>query len=264
MDKIYKLYAHLFGRVIFIKLNRFLYHLSLRGLGILNYQNEYLTGEKTWLKKYLKDKKNPLIIDVGANVGNYSKMILSVNQGVKILAFEPHPITFKKLISNINSANFQAFNFGASHSKGNLKLYDYESNDGSQHASIFVNVIKDLHKKQVISHEVEIISLDDFLTKKNIFEVDLLKIDTEGNEYNVLVGLKSFIAERKIKAIHFEFNEMNIISKSTFKDFWDFLSGYNFYRLLPGGKLLPIKDYSPILTEIYAFQNIIAILEKDK
>lgn len=31
MDKIYKLYAHLFGRVIFLKLNRFLYHLSLRG-----------------------------------------------------------------------------------------------------------------------------------------------------------------------------------------------------------------------------------------
>jgi hypothetical protein len=54
---------------------------------------------------------------------------------------------------------------------------------------------------------------------------------------------------------------MNIVSKSTFKDFWDFLSGYNFYRLLPGGALLPIEDYSPILNEIYAFQNIIAILK---
>jgi hypothetical protein len=74
MDKIYNLYAHLFGRVIFLKLNRFLYHLSLRGLGVLNHQNDYLTGEKIWLKKYLKDKSDPLIIDVGANVGNYSKM----------------------------------------------------------------------------------------------------------------------------------------------------------------------------------------------
>lgn len=261
MDKIYKLYAHLFGRAVFLKLNRFLYHLSLRGLGILNYQNDYLTGEKIWLEKYLKDKINPVIIDVGANVGNYSKMIFMANQRAKILAFEPHPKTFNKLISNINSENFQAFNLGVSYLKGNLKLYDYGSNDGSQHASMFVDVFKDLHKKNVISYDIEIISLDHFLNKKNISEIELLKIDTEGNEYNVLLGLKSFIAEKKIKAIHFEFNEMNIISKSNFKDFWDFLSGYNFYRLLPGGALLPIEDYSPILNEIYAFQNIIAILK---
>lgn len=264
MDKLFILYAYIFGRLFFSKFNKLLYLLSLRGLGILNSQNDYLTGEKIWINKYLKGKMKPLILDVGANVGNYSKMILSANHHAKILAFEPHPITFKKLISNINSANFQAFNFGASHSKGKIKLYDYESNNGSQHASIFVNVIKDIHKKQAISLEVEIIQLDDFLTEKNIFEVDLLKIDTEGNEYNVLVGLKSFITERKIKAIHFEFNEMNIISKSTFKDFWDILSDYNFYRLLPGGALLQIKNYSPLGTEIYAFQNIIAILKKEE
>lgn len=35
-------------------------------------------------------------------------------------------------------------------------------------------------------------------------------------------------------------------------------------RLLPGGGLLPILDYSPILTEIYAFQNIIAVLRDEK
>ena len=144
-----------------------------------------------------------------------------------------------------------------------MKLFDYKSNNGSSHATLYENVIKDLHKEDSISHEVDIIFLDEFLKDQMVEEVDLVKIDTEGNEFNVLVGLKDYIQKRKIKAIHIEFNEMNIISKSTFKELWDFLPQYNFYRLLPGGGLLPIKNYSPLWTEIYAFQNLIVIHKND-
>ena len=57
---------------------------------------------------------------------------------------------------------------------------------------------------------------------------------------------------------------MNMVSKYIFKEFWNFLYGYNYYRLLPGGGLLPIKVYSPILSEIYAIQNIITFHKEDK
>lgn len=90
----------------------------------------------------------------------------------------------------------------------------------------------------------------------------MLKIDTEGNEFKVLLGCLEALKEKRINAIHIEFNEMNIVSKVSFKDFWDLLSDYNFYRILPGGGLLPIKNYSPIMCEIYAFQNIVAILKE--
>ena len=100
------------------------------------------------------------------------------------------------------------------------------------------------------------------MISQNVQVIDLLKIDTEGNEFNVLLGCKEFLKNRQVKAIHFEFNEMNIVSKVSFKDFWDLLSDYNFYRILPGGGLLPIKNYSPIMCEIYAFQNIVAILKE--
>jgi len=261
LSMIYRVYAYVFGRVLFAKLNKFLYQISLRGLGILNYQGDYLIGENAWLKKYLQGKKNPIILDVGAHVGNYSKTIFDIDQESKILAFEPHPSTLKKLITNVKSKNFEAFNVGVGSSAGALELYDYDTKDGSQHASLYKDVIKTLHKGNPISHLVEIITLDKLLSDKNIIEIDLLKIDTEGNEYNVLLGVKSFLKKRKIKAIHLEFNEMNIISKSTFKDFWDLLLDYKFYRILPGGELLPIKNYIPLMTEIYAFQNIVAILK---
>ncbi len=261
LSTIYKMYGYIFARNFFNKFNKFLYQISLRGLGILNYQDEYLTGEKAWMEKYLSDKINPIILDVGANIGNYTKDILNSNSTAFVFAFEPHPSTYKKLTANIISNNFKAFNVGVGDKNGNLELYDDDTNDGSAHASLYKDVIKDLHKGNPISHTVEIIKLDEFLHNHNINTIDLLKIDTEGNEYKVMLGCNSFLKDKKIKAIHFEFNEMNIISKVSFKDFWDLLSEYNFYRILPGGKLLKIKNYSPIACEIYAFQNIVAILK---
>lgn len=262
LSVIYKAYGYLFARNIFRKFNTFLYQISLRGLGVLNYQGEYLTGERAWLRGYLKNKVNPLVLDVGANVGNYSKDIFSSNISCSVFAFEPHPTTYKKLISNVNSENFKAFNVGVGNTNGTLELYDYDTKDGSSHASLYRDVIKDLHKGNPISHSVEIIVLDEFLMNQNVQVIDLLKIDTEGNEFNVLLGCKEFLKNRQVKAIHMEFNEMNIVSKVSFKDFWDLLSDYEFYRILPGGGLLPIKNYSPIVCEIYAFQNIVAILKE--
>lgn len=258
---IYKFYGYLFSRIIFIKFNKFLYQISLRGLGVLNHQDQYLMGEKYWLNKYLKNKNNPIVFDVGANIGTYSKDILEANKSSLIYAFEPHPITYKNLTNNLSHINLQAFNVGVGRENGRLELYDYDTKDGSAHASLYRDVIKDIHKGNPISHSVKIIKLDEFLIDKNIEHIDLLKIDTEGNEYNVLLGAQDYLKHKKIKAIHFEFNEMNIVSKVSFKDFWDLLSQYEFYRILPGGELLKIKNYSPIGCEIYAFQNIVALLK---
>jgi len=64
----------------------------------------------------------------------------------------------------------------------------------------------------------------------------------------------------KIKAIHFEFNEMNLASRTCFRDFWSLLSNYDFFRLLSSG-MIKIDKYSPVQTEIFAYQNIVAILK---
>lgn len=261
-ELVFKLYGYLFAKNVFRTLNLFLYHISLRGLGVLNFQGEYLTGEKAWLKGYLKGRDKPMILDVGANVGNYSKNILLFNKNCSVFAFEPHPITYKQLVTNVTSSQVKSFNVAIGDENGTLDLYDYDTNDGSAHASLYEGVIKDLHKGNPISHSVEVIKLDEFLAGKNLKTIDLLKIDTEGNEFNVLLGCKDLLKNRQIKAIHFEFNEMNIISKVSFKDFWDYLKGYDFYRILPGGGLLPITSYSPISCEIYAFQNIVALLKE--
>lgn len=77
---------------------------------------------------------------------------------------------------------------------------------------------------------------------------------------HVLQGAIKCLERKKIAAIHFEFNEMNVASRCYFRDFWKILDGFNFYRLLPNG-MIEIKNYSPLHCEIFAYQNIVAILK---
>jgi FkbM family methyltransferase len=260
-EKIITAYVLLFGRPRFQKFNKLLYRLSLGGLGILNYRDLRISGEKYFLEKYLP-KNHGVLVDVGANQGNYALEALGICPSIKIFAFEPHPITFASLKENIKkSDNITAINKGMSSENSVLALYDYPSNDGSSHASLFQDVITEIHRAgSAVSHDVELTTLDQFIELENIKEIDLLKIDTEGNELQVLMGGVNAIKSKKIKVIHFEFNEMNVSSRAFFRDFWKLLDGYQFYRLLPSD-MLEIKVYSPLQCEIFAYQNIVAILK---
>ncbi|MEM1325341.1 MAG: FkbM family methyltransferase [Bacteroidota bacterium] len=260
LDKLYRFYARLCARPSFYKLNKTLFELSLRGLGVLNSHNFHLSGEYFFIEKVSQSARNQLIIDIGGNIGNYSLDFLKKNPEQQIFVFEPHPTTFQKLSQNLNSyKQVELFNKGVSDEKGELKLFDYQDQDGSTHASLFQGVIEDIHGKTSISHTVDVVALDDFLTAKKVEQVHLLKIDTEGNELNVLQGAKQYLEAQRIDIIHIEFNEMNVISKTFFKDFYDLLApNYYLYRLLPKG-VLPLQEYIPVRMELLAFQNIIAV-----
>jgi precorrin-6B methylase 2 len=63
---------------------------------------DILDSVDMWLhemKKYIPNK-NGVVVDVGANVGDYIDELILINQSIKIHAFEPHPLTFSKLSKN--------------------------------------------------------------------------------------------------------------------------------------------------------------------
>lgn len=254
---VFDLYALFFARKLFYKFNKFLYALSLRGLGVLNFESDKTSGEEDFIKKYVTKIDNGVIFDVGANVGNYSKSLRKNNFQIEIYSFEPHPITFERLREVTKSLNIKCINAGVGAKNGLLKLYDYADNDGSSHASLYKAVIEDIHKAQALEHEVNIITLDEFAKDNKVDRVRLLKIDTEGHELEVLKGFEQYIRDGKVDIIHFEFNEMNVASRIFFKDFWDFLPNYNFFRMVQDG-LIPVKRYNPVFCEVFAYQNIVA------
>lgn len=249
------LYGRFFARKSFFKLNKLLYHCALRGMGIMNVER---TGEYPFLNS-LKLKKGDVVLDIGGNVGKYSQHLKKQYPEVDILAFEPNPASFSKLAEQAKALGFKAFNFGFSNQEGTATIYDTVEKSGSAHASLYAEVIEDLHKSTLKPVEITLKKLDDFLEEQKIERIALLKIDTEGHELAILNGALNAIRQGKIERIHFEFNEMNLISKATMYDFYKLLGdNFSFYRILPHG-LLPLEAYTPLYHELYAFQNIVAL-----
>lgn len=83
----YDLYAFLFSRTYFYRLNRGLHHASLRGLGVLNYKDDVVSGERRFLQKAISTQKAPTGVDIGANEGDYSSAVLAANKNARVFAF---------------------------------------------------------------------------------------------------------------------------------------------------------------------------------
>ncbi len=264
-----KIYRFIFCRKIFTKLNIHIYKLALRGIGVLNSEGLDVTGEKFLIEKILTIINPKNIFDVGANTDGYGLDLNQYFPKVKIFAFEPHPKIFKILQKNCkNNQNINTFNIGFSDGDTKGKLWDFADNADLKHtqptstiSTIYPKVINELFKQKSKYYNIVLTTIDKFCLENKIESVDFLKIDTEGSEFKVLKGAKKLLSANQIRFILFEFNEMNIYSRTFMKDFLDLMPNYTLYRLLPYG-LLSINSYQPKIHEIYAYQNIIAINNK--
>lgn len=267
-DVIINIYRTIFSRRMFYRFNYHVYKMSLRGLGVFNSEGNASTGETHFLQYLAKKIKVKTIFDVGANDGGYATEVRSYFPKAEIYSFEPHPLTFKLLQEKAKTYNLKTYNYAVGSGSERVLLWDFaddaalkDTQPTSALASIHKDVIENFHHQKAQSFEVKQIKLDSFVKKNKINEIDFLKIDTEGYEYEVLKGAKKLIEESRIHVIQFEFNEMNAYGKIFLKDFVDILDGYTFYRLMPKG-FMALKTYRPITHEIFGFQNIIAVSKK--
>jgi len=255
-----KLYRLIFARQIFKTFNTNMFRLSLSGFGILNYGNDRMSGERHFIRKilprYIKSDK-PIFFDVGANIGNYSSGLIDSFPNAFVYSFEPQPKNFLRLREKVFSKNVKCYNVAVGATYGKAILYDRSDYDGSEQASLYKEVISDIYKTGVVSTEIVVDTIDDISKREGIDFIDFLKIDTEGHEFAVLQGASTLLKNGRIGCIHFEFNEMNIVSRVFFRDFCKLLHNYKLYRLLPNG-LFPLGN-SPLETELFAYQNIVAL-----
>jgi len=131
----------------------------------------------------------PVVIDVGANIGQFVVAVKSFYPNAQIYSVEPDRDVYQILNKNIKQfKKVTSFNYGLSNKEGRVDFY--KSNSFSEWSG--------LHPLE--GHNYEKISVQikrgDRLFS-SITHIDLLKIDVEGAELEVLQGMKKTISKCK-------------------------------------------------------------------
>ena len=204
-------------------------------------------NEKKFLKSYFK-KKKIIFVDIGTNVGSYSDLIennLNIKKGFLI---EPSLNACHKLSKRFNSKKFSIHNFAMSDMNKKKRIF-YEYKLSSQSSLYKQNdKFKSLKKLKKISL-INTITFDEKFKKKE--KIDFCKIDVQGEEMNVLRGMRINLGKKNIKLIKIEisFSERYKGSKPNFFEIISYLIKYN-YHLISISKI-KYKDNRILLMDAY-------------
>jgi FkbM family methyltransferase len=201
-----------------------------------------------------------VFLDIGANVGNYSLELKNYFSNHKIIAFEPSPATFDKLLVNVGKkSGIVCVNSALSDFSGMSELFFNEPLSGLASLSK-----RDLSRFGISfnqSERVKVQTLENYLIQNQLYGPFILKIDVEGHELKVLNGCLSLLTNQ-IALIQFEFGGTNLDSRTFYLDFYNFFDSINFllYRLKPNGAYLINRydelDELPLNSTYYALNKI--------
>jgi|GEM_PF-793631 len=182
--------------------NSLLSKIQIKIVTTIIHVNEYFIFYKRLSRFYKNALKNsaPLIFDVGSNKGQTIDFFLKTNKNCTIHSFEPNTELYNKLcIKYKDNKKVILNNCGVSDKVGKLLFKEMVLNETSTFEELNHNSEYLKMKSRVLgvtsqnmikkTYEVDVITLGSYINSKNIKNIDVLKIDTEGHEYKCLLGL---------------------------------------------------------------------------
>lgn len=143
--------------------------------------------DDVWLRDVYypyKPSSNDVVIDVGAHMGFFTLKI--AKKAMKIIAVEPDPNNFLFLALNvkINQMDKKVAAYNVALGDANRQMFLDRTGYGGGRSKITS------HKTDI---QVETQTLDSLVENVGLDHVDLIKIDTEGNELSVIKGAQGVL-----------------------------------------------------------------------
>ena len=224
------------------------------------YKRFVLRGFRNWsttdfymLRKYLGLTPPPgdggcATFDIGANIGKYIEDLkkLPVTKHCRILAFEPNPEVFKRLMQGPGTLpRVEATNAGVGSEAGSLSFY-FKGGSGDTGGSFDKdNMVGERTGVDIHEVTVDVLTLDDVIRERvgPGEAIPLVKMDVEGHEQAVKEGMVDVLRSGRVGAVYWERQGAHMARIQSFKDEVDFMArlGYLVYILgcVPPGGTLP-------------------------
>ena len=205
--------------------------------------------QKKWIKFLNKNNYNnfKLLIDIGAHKGESIKLFSKNFVIKKIISFEASPLNFEYLKKKIhkdkkkyNNTEIVLENIALGAEDKIIKFKQFEESSSSTIKKIDkeskyykrkFRLINFLNKKKIYEIiQIKISKLKEYIEKNDIKKIDFMKIDTEGYEFEILLGLENKI--QLVDVILFEHHYDNMIKKGyTFEDINELLIKNHFNKI---------------------------------
>jgi FkbM family methyltransferase len=202
--------------------------------------------------KFINKKNIKIVLDIGAHKGEFLKHIKKIETIRKVYSFEPQKKIYQELLKEIDNKKFFAHNFAFSDSNGSKKL---QINDFTMTSTLSVINKKSSYykiKNFIIGYKKEKFeliktkTLDSFIKKKKLKKIDLLKIDTEGHEFQVIKS--GLMTLKKTKYLLIEFRKNDLYENYSSSDLHDMIKKNKF-------KLIKIFKFPMFSMEDRLYKN---------
>lgn len=175
---------------------------------IFSVQNKTSYFERDFfIKKLSKEVGNfKTVFDVGSYHGSFVESVLAFNFNVNFHCFEPFSESFTILVKKFQSnQKIKINNVAVSDINGKVQLNvnSYKETNSLLESAKVDDSVNGL-LQTTGSEIVPVINLSDYCINEKIDFVDLIKIDTQGNSYNVIKGLRPLLLEKKVGYLYVE------------------------------------------------------------
>jgi FkbM family methyltransferase len=196
---------------------------------VLREQLDFFEDELAFVRQLLRPGQQ--VIDIGANYGVYTlPMAAKLGPGGHLWAFEPTSSTAEFLAKGISENAF-----------GQVTLVRSAVSSAPGSAQISLQYHSELNSlihgqpPPGKSETVSVVSLDECKDRYGWREIELIKIDAEGEESNIIKGGRRFFAELA-PLVQYELRTALEINFELIREFEGI--GYDSYRLVPGLNIL--------------------------
>lgn len=216
-------------------------------------------GEYWLLDQVMREGEADLaLFDVGANRGDWTwhatQIASRLGRRASVTAFEPCRDTRAMLQARIAGLNgVRVSGLALSSKSGTADFF-------SGGAGVGTNSLSSISGSD--RETVELATVDEIAARHGISDLSMIKIDTEGFDFDVLAGAEGMLAAGKVELVQFEYNWRWLPNHRSLRDVFDFVSGKPYLVGKLNGPSIEIYEAWHFEMDRY-FENNYLLIRKD-